>query len=214
MGDIHNQGIAHRDLKAENILLDKDFNLKLGDFGYAAKFIDMKGKCGTAAYMAPEIWTEDFYNGASADVFSCGVILFLLMTGYQPFSIAKKCQDAMYYALATRDYESFWENFEGPEGKVFSDEFKDLIHDMLESHPDRRATIQQIKEHPWFNGPVLKAEDMKEAMSGLKEKVDFIREETRQKEKQKCAKAKEMLKKMQEANMCAPFASAGIHFKK
>ena len=71
-----------------------------------------------------------------------------------------------------------------------------------------------MKEHPWFNGPILNAEDMKEAMSGLKEKVDFIREETRQKEKAKCAKAKEMLKKMKEANMCAPFAFTGIHFKK
>ena len=193
-------------------MLDKDFNLKIGDFGYAKKLIDMKGRCGTPTYMAPEIWSEDSYNGAAADIFSCGVILFVLMTGYPPFSIAQRSQDVLYDLIATRD-ENFWGNFEDL-AETFSDELKDLVCDMLAFNPNRRPPIQKIKEHPWFEGPVFNSEGIKEALSGLKEKVDAIRLENRQKEKEKTARAKALLKKMQEANIIAPFAFAGIHFKK
>lgn len=192
----------------------------IGDFGLAAKFknekglIPLKDFCGTLNYIAPEILSQVYYNGAAVDVFSCGVILFMMMAGNPPFNAANPYKDPFYCMIATKDYSSFWEVFGKQLGKTFSADFQDLVNSMLAMAPSERPTIQKIKEHPWFNGPVLNSEEMKEALSGLKEKVDVIRLQNRKKEKEKAAQAKAMLKKMQEGKFSAPLAFAGVHVKK
>lgn len=193
MGDIHNQGLAHRDLKIENLLLDKDFNLKVADFGLVSKirdekgFVLLKGKCGTPEYMAPEVWSQGVYNGAVADIFSCGVILFLLMIGFPPFSYADKNKDALYNAIATKDYELFWEAIEESVDKTFNAKFKDLINSMLACDPNERPTLQEIQDHPWLKGPILNSEGLKGALNGLQEKAIAFRFEKRRKEKSKAS---------------------------
>ena len=81
---LHEQCICHRDLKLENILIDERNNVKLIDFGFSVSTpLDSKLKifCGTPSYMAPEIVQKKEYNGFSTDVWSLGVILFLMLTG-------------------------------------------------------------------------------------------------------------------------------------
>lgn len=88
MAYCHSKGVFHRDIKADNILLDlKTMIVKVTDFGFAGMFTDglsnemMQTVCGTLSYMAPEILEKKGYYGASADVWSCGVVLFFLTTG-------------------------------------------------------------------------------------------------------------------------------------
>lgn len=94
--------MAHRDLKLENILLDKQFNLKLVDFGFACyKQIDcLKSYRGTFTYMAPEIKEEKIYQGPQVDMFSFGVILFIVTHGIFPFKEARTTE-YFYNLLAT-----------------------------------------------------------------------------------------------------------------
>ncbi|KAH9800177.1 CBL-interacting serine/threonine-protein kinase 24 [Citrus sinensis] len=85
----HSKGVYHRDLKPENLLLDSYGNLKVSDFGLSA--LPQQGvellhtTCGTPNYVAPEVLSNRGYDGSAADVWSCGVILFVLMAGYLPF---------------------------------------------------------------------------------------------------------------------------------
>jgi serine/threonine protein kinase len=87
----HSRGVYHRDLKPENLLLDAAGNLKISDFGLSALPQQFRADgllhttCGTPNYVAPEVIDDKGYDGAKADLWSCGVILFVLMAGYLPF---------------------------------------------------------------------------------------------------------------------------------
>ncbi|XP_057833398.1 CBL-interacting serine/threonine-protein kinase 24 isoform X3 [Cryptomeria japonica] len=85
----HSKGVYHRDLKPENLLLDSQGNLKISDFGLSALSQQEDGllhtTCGTPNYVAPEVLGHKGYDGAASDVWSCGVILYVLMAGYLPF---------------------------------------------------------------------------------------------------------------------------------
>ncbi|XP_027932155.1 CBL-interacting serine/threonine-protein kinase 3-like isoform X2 [Vigna unguiculata] len=87
----HSRGVYHRDLKLENLLLDSFGNLKISDFGLSALSQQVRDDgllhttCGTPNYVAPEVLNDGGYDGAAADLWSCGVILFVLLAGYLPF---------------------------------------------------------------------------------------------------------------------------------
>ncbi|KAF2745870.1 Pkinase-domain-containing protein [Sporormia fimetaria CBS 119925] len=144
----HRLHIHHRDLKPENILLDKQtFQIKLVDFGMAA--LQPQGQklttpCGSPHYAAPEVITSKSYDGAKADIWSCGVILFMMLTGRPPFQFGETDGSDMkplFRAIARADYQM-------PD--TLSPEAQDLIRRILVPDPRIRITIAGIWSHPFM----------------------------------------------------------------
>ncbi|KAI3701594.1 hypothetical protein L6452_26783 [Arctium lappa] len=141
----HSRGVYHRDLKPENLLLDEEGNLKVTDFGLSA-FCDhlrqdglLHTTCGTPAYVAPEIIGKKGYDGAKADIWSCGVILYVLLAGFLPF------QDENIVAMYRKIYKG---DFKCP--PWLSSDARKLITKLLDPNPSSRITISKIMESPWF----------------------------------------------------------------
>ena len=145
---LHDKNIVHRDIKLENILFDQFLTLKLTDFGFATnKHVKkLHSYLGTKSYMAPEIIEEKPYDGQKADVFSLGVVLFIIVHGIFPFCEARP-NECFYKYLIKGKHDKY---FKKTGTQHLSDNFKDLIVKMLSYNPADRPTIQDIKDHPWM----------------------------------------------------------------
>lgn len=153
---LHERGIAHRDVKPENLILDAHGNLKLADFGLATLF--KKGptrrrlltRCGTPMYMAPEVMGQpnvvyDGYEGDDIDLWSAAVVLFVLHHGCHPWEEpTSKCP---HYArfISTSDHASIapWSGM--------SPSCRDLLEKMLRHDPKERLKIDEVWAHPWVS---------------------------------------------------------------
>ncbi|KAI8647470.1 kinase-like domain-containing protein [Parasitella parasitica] len=140
----HTHYISHRDLKPENILLDKEKkNLKIADFGMAAMQQPnalLRTSCGSPHYASPEIVKGRRYDGTAADVWSCGAILYAMMTGHLPFD--DEHMGRLLAKIKTGKYRTL------PE--YLSSDAKDLIKRMLVVDPAKRMTMAEILNHPWL----------------------------------------------------------------
>lgn len=141
----HSRGVSHRDLKPENLLLDENGDLKVSDFGLSALPEQLTNdgllhtQCGTPAYVAPEVLRRKGYDGAKADIWSCGVILYVLLAGFLPFQDENLMR--MYNKIFKAEYElPPW----------FSADARRLISKILMVDPSRRITIPAITRLPWF----------------------------------------------------------------
>ncbi|XP_043714216.1 CBL-interacting serine/threonine-protein kinase 8-like isoform X2 [Telopea speciosissima] len=139
----HSKGVYHRDLKPENLLLDSQGNLKISDFGlsaFSAQGVSLlRTTCGTPNYVAPEVLNHKGYDGAVADVWSCGVILYVLMAGYLPFDEIDLT--TLYSKIEKAEFSCpSW----------FSVEAKSLIHRILDPITETRIHIEEIRNDEWF----------------------------------------------------------------
>ena len=141
---IHSKGIAHRDLKPENLLLAENNVLKIIDFGLSHEFLGeedelLKTKCGSPSYAAPEIICCPFYDGFKVDVWCIGIILYAMICGYLPFEGDNN--DILFKNILDCDPEF-------PE--FLSDISIDIIQRILNTDPDKRITIEEIKKHKFY----------------------------------------------------------------
>ncbi|KAL6655578.1 hypothetical protein ACP70R_006404 [Stipagrostis hirtigluma subsp. patula] len=145
VGFCHSRGVAHRDLKPENLLLDEAGDLKVTDFGLAALPEQLRHdgllhtQCGTPAYVAPEVLRKRGYDGARADLWSCGVVLYVLLCGFLPFQHDNYVK--MYQKIFKAEYQvPPW----------VTGDARRLIARLLVVDPAKRASIAEIMCTPWF----------------------------------------------------------------
>ncbi|KAH7564650.1 hypothetical protein JRO89_XS09G0001900 [Xanthoceras sorbifolium] len=172
----HSRGVYHRDLKLENLLLDENENLKVADFGLSS-LPDQVGndgllhtQCGTPAYVAPDVLSRKGYDGAMSDIWSCGVVLFVLLSGYLPFQHENMMK--MYSKI-------FKAEFKFP--PWISIDAKKLISRVLVADPEKRITVSGIKKNSWFRKgfgraiPFSSGEKLSREIINISEKVDHER---------------------------------------
>ncbi|KAH6934445.1 hypothetical protein HPB50_024234 [Hyalomma asiaticum] len=141
---VHRRGYAHRDLKPENLLLDAHGNIKLVDFGLCAKTMPGMGAhlrtaCGSSVYAAPELVAGREYVGSVADIWSMGVLLYVLLCGRLPFSSDNTA--ALFRLIQAGQYKC-------PE--TLSERCVHLLSRMMTTSPERRITMAQLVNHPWL----------------------------------------------------------------
>lgn len=140
---LHSIGIAHRDLKPENILLDAFNNIKIADFGFAKCYQNnelTQTKCGTLTYISPDVLMNDFYDPFKSDIWSIGVILFVMVTGTIPWTASSD---------AHRINQIIGGEFSIP--AFLSEKCRDLIRRLMCIDPEKRITIKEALEHPWLS---------------------------------------------------------------
>jgi serine/threonine protein kinase len=145
---IHKKKIVHRDIKLDNVLIDLTNTVKICDFGVCRILQPgdiMYEHCGTPAYIAPEIFKDEGYEGFSCDVWSAGVTLHYMLAGIQPFR-ANKIDDLKEIILKG-EYERI---------EDVSNEANDLISGMLQLNPNKRLSIEDILRHPWLKNVDIK----------------------------------------------------------
>jgi len=149
---LHGLGVAHRDIKLENVLFVDTKDIKLIDFGFST--VCQPGKklkvfCGTPSYMAPEIVRRTEYEGKPVDIWSLGIFLYALLCGCFPFR-AKSYPD-LYRRIARG-------TFQIPD--ELSPNVKDLLTRLLDEDADKRITSHAALKHPWLQATMLAAPDM------------------------------------------------------
>jgi len=165
---MHGQGVAHLDLKLENLMLGTNFQLKVIDFDQSQmisdEFIESRG---TENYRAPEVINGKSKDFMAADVYSMGVILFALMGGEFPF-LERKAEgiSSIDFSEFLNDNKAFWGSKSEAEGaNFFTEEFIELVNGMLNFDAERRIKINEIKASKWYNGAILDPKNLKQEMS-------------------------------------------------
>jgi len=168
----HDQSVAHRDIKAQNVLLGEGFQVKLADFGSSKIWKEGElmrtTRVGTKGYQAPEILLKRGYTKKS-DIFSCGVLLFIMLTRKPPFMEADPKNDGFFRAIAKGRYENFWVGkHHNPD---ISAECKELINGMLTYQPLQRWELSQVQGCEWYNKEIFESAEIEGHMARLCEKA-------------------------------------------
>lgn len=150
----HKNGIVHRDMKTENIMLDNGWIPKIADFGFATKAEGKKGNgllytaLGTASYASPELLQKKPYLGIQSDIFSLGVSLFVIVTGKMPFKHAL-IDDPYYKEIVKRNYTRYWEKLSSKIPSISSD-FQEFFVSLIAYDPNTRPSLSEIRNSKWL----------------------------------------------------------------
>lgn len=148
---MHKKDVVHRDLKPENILLadsSPDADIKVADFGLARVVSSndmMKTACGTPGYVAPEVLKNKGYSSGAVDLWSAGVILYILLCGFPPFY--EEELPALFDQILKAKYD-----FPSPWWDSISDDAKAMVKGLLTIDPMKRLTAAQVLENKWITG--------------------------------------------------------------
>ncbi|PAN23396.1 hypothetical protein PAHAL_4G088500 [Panicum hallii] len=174
----HRKGVYHRDLKPENLLLDARGNLKVSDFGLSTLSQNGVGllhtTCGTPNYVAPEVLGSNGYDGSAADIWSCGVILYVLMAGYLPFE--ENDLPSLYEKITAAEYSCpYW----------FSPGATSLIRRILDPNPRTDKYVSEEVTHKDGGPLMMNAFEMITLSQGLDlsalfdRQQEFVKRQTR-----------------------------------
>jgi len=166
---LHNNGAAHLDIKLENLLLGDNFTLKIADFDLSYFQEDGSVKTrGTKNFRAPELYSRNCDNPAAADVYSAGIMLFLLTTkGNLPYLEDRPSKGVDMAEVKETDPELFWQKHYqllGQDEKFFSPGFKSLFMGMTHFDPLMRMTMAEVQASSWYNGEVYCRKELVEYM--------------------------------------------------
>lgn len=168
---MHSKGLAHLDIKLENLLIGKDYQLKVADFDQTQA---LKEKAllyrGSPSTRAPEVIDNTCEDFSSADMYSIGVVLYTLATGDFPFLEKENENGSSYlahYDMFCDNNKAFWELRTGqkPDKSMFNEGFKEIIYGLLMKNSAKRWTVKDIKASKWYKGDVLSKEELKTLMS-------------------------------------------------
>jgi len=155
------------DVKLDNLLLSNDYTLKIADFDVAhfAEDAIIISK-GTRLYRSPEIAQGKCTDPKTADIYSAGIVLFILKTqGVFPFVEEDTDEDIDFGELMKNNVSQFWDMHKTVQrrgGSFFDKDFRDLFIGMTKEDPRKRLTIEKIKQSNWYNGPVYDSQEIKE----------------------------------------------------
>ena len=143
----HAHGVYHRDLKPENVLLSSEGDVKLSDFGLGSVRQEdtasatglLRTICGTPNYAAPEILSRREYDGAAADIWSLGVVLYVMLCGCLPFD--EETLPDLFDKISRAEFET---------PPWLSENAASILRSTIEANPSKRATLQQLWNHPWM----------------------------------------------------------------
>lgn len=184
---VHDAGIVHRDIKADNIMLGQDFNIKLLDFGFAT--FKSQGKLhtylGTPNYAAPELLLQTPYYGICNDIFSLGVTIFVIVTGALPFKLATP-NDSLYGSFFQNNYNDFWKK----RAMDLSDSFIELFNNIFAFDFTQRPSISEIKISKWMRD--LNWQLIPELHEEFQRRLMIIKQEKEKDLRKKSATAKKM----------------------
>ena len=155
-------------MKLENVLTDSQGQIRLCDFGLRAHTQGDKGEGflqqvrGTGAYMPPEMHARQKYSGEAADIFALGVMIFTMRAGRLPFKSSASATDPLYKFYAECRESLFWQaHTQDKPDSFYSPEFRELVDMMLAHEPSCRLSLGEVATHPFFDGEVLSAAEVK-----------------------------------------------------
>ncbi|KAL6086271.1 hypothetical protein STEG23_035830 [Scotinomys teguina] len=137
----HSRDVVHLDLQPDNVLLDEEANVKLADFGFATMCragMVLRGQCGNTMFNAPEQVLGKGYDGKKVDVWSLGVLLYFITTGYHPFRGSSVEEIEKKITTGSYDFPAH-----------ISRQLENVIRQMLTVAPERRPSVEDLQQHPW-----------------------------------------------------------------
>ncbi|GAB5034027.1 camk protein kinase [Nannochloropsis oceanica] len=185
----HERGIYHRDIKPENLLLDSNFQLKVADFGLAAMRASpeelLKTECGTRSYMAPEVLARQQYDGAKADCWSSGVVLFIMLSGNPPFQMARP-GDWWFNQFQEGRPDRFWKSH-----KRYTPDFpepaQNLLTRIFNPNPAKRPSVTDLNKDAWLSSSTLHPAEVSQELATRKEKIKTEKELEKERARRKKA---------------------------